>query len=64
MFVIRSLFVIITRFLHISKSIPIRDILNKVTVALKLALLASHMATPLIENLRKTSGCDVMFAKH
>ena len=35
---------------------------NKVTVILKLALLASHMAETLIENLRKTSECDIIFA--
>ena len=33
-------------------------------MVLKLALLASHMAETLIENLRKTSECDVMFDKH
>ena len=32
---------------------------NKVTMVLKLALLASHTAETLIENLRKTSECDV-----
>jgi len=32
-------------------------------VVLKLALLASHMAETLIKNLRKTSECDVVFAK-
>ena len=40
---------------------------NKVTVVLKLTLLASDMdkfATALIENLRKTSECDVIFDKH
>ena len=36
---------------------------NKVTVVLKLALLASHMAELLIENLRKTLECDILFAK-
>ena len=36
---------------------------NKVTVDLKLDLLASHMAEILIENLRKTSECDAIFAK-
>ena len=36
---------------------------NKVTVVLKLALLASRPAA-LIENLRKPSDCDVMFDKH
>ena len=36
---------------------------NKVTVVLKLALLASHMAETVIENLWKTSECDVIFAK-
>ena len=37
---------------------------NKVTLVLKLALLASHMAKTLIKNLPKTSECDVIFAKH
>ena len=36
---------------------------NKVTLVLKLALLSSHMAETLIENLRKTLECDVIFAK-
>jgi len=36
---------------------------NKVTVVLKLALIASHIAETLIENLPKTSECDVIFAK-
>jgi len=40
---------------------------NKDTMVLKLALLASQMdkyGTALIENLRKTSECDVIFDKH
>ena len=37
---------------------------NNVAVVLKLALLASHIATTLIKNLQKTSECDVIFAKH
>jgi len=40
---------------------------NKVTVILKLILLASHIdkyATALINNLQKTSEYDVMFDKH
>ena len=40
---------------------------NKVTMDLKFALLASHIdkyATALIDNLRKTSECDVIFDKH
>jgi len=40
--------------------------INKVTMILKLALLPSHIdkcATGLIENLRKTSECDVIFDK-
>jgi len=36
---------------------------NKVTVVLRLGFLASHMAETLIENLRKTSECDVIFVK-
>ena len=36
---------------------------NKATVVLNLALLASHVAETLIENLRKTSEYDVIFAK-
>jgi len=36
---------------------------NEVTVVLKLALLSSHMAETLIDNLQKTSECDVIFAK-
>jgi len=44
------------------KSVSIFSI-NKVTVLLKLTLLASNMATTLIEILRKTSECDVTFDK-
>jgi len=32
-------------------------------MVLKLPLLASHMAVTLIDNLRKTLQCDVIFAK-
>ena len=52
---------------YLLKSFSVRDKnifpRNKVTVVLKLGLLASHMATALIENLWKSSECDVMFVK-